>query len=83
MKIMGLDISTKTGWAIIENGRLQEHGLIPTPDFMDAIMEDYRLLKRAEHQATELASLVQSHNPDVIVIEQTNAGKFRTAQNLS
>lgn len=80
MKIIGLDCSTKTGYAVIDNGKLTEYGLIKSDDFPNEFMEDIKLLKRAEFQAMEMAALLEKINPDLIVIEQTNAGKFRTSQ---
>ena len=82
MKVLGLDISTKTGWAVIVDGTLSEYGLIRcserTPDPL--LVPDYEYLDDALDLAMKVHCLVSKHNPNYIYIEQTNAGSFRSAQ---
>lgn len=81
MKILGLDVSTKTGFAVIEDGNLISEGLIKAErvDYFDRA-EDFSILSRAQKMVDEIHSLIKQCKPDMIFIEQTNAGKFRSAQ---
>jgi Holliday junction resolvasome RuvABC endonuclease subunit len=79
LKILGLDISTKTGFALIEDGQLINYGLIkisPTGH------SDYELLDLAQALSKEIAIKVSNSNPDKIAIEQTNPGRFRVQKLL-
>jgi Holliday junction resolvasome RuvABC endonuclease subunit len=81
MKVLGLDVSTKTGFAVISGGTLIEKGLIQTPAvIMENRVEDFSTLRRAEVMAQDIMRLIVRHQPDLICIEQTNAGRFRGAQ---
>lgn len=81
MKVIGLDLSTKTGWAVIDNLELRDHGNIIVKDKNDySVVPDYAQINRANSLALELKKIIQNHNPDMIIIEQTNAGSFRTSQ---
>lgn len=81
MKILGLDISTKTGFAIIEDGKLLSYGLIK-PDKVPALgyVPDLDFVLNARNIALHLGHLIKVHNPDHVYIEQTNSGRFRTSQ---
>lgn len=84
MKTLGLDISsTKTGYAVVNDGVLALHGLIPgiRPE-VAGIAEDFVFLRRAQHMAHEIMKVVNSSRPDLILIEQTNLGNSRTDQKL-
>lgn len=83
MKVMGLDISTKTGVAILTDGVLTHYELVSIP-FDDNLsqIDDLNLLERAKDMARALDKLVFQHGPDSIYIEQTNLGNNRRDQKL-
>lgn len=83
MRILGLDMSTKTGYAVLDNGTLVDKGLItadskPTDGFLKGLVEDYTFLSDAHWISTRIAKLIGGI--DYIYIEQTNIGKNRTSQ---
>lgn len=80
MVVIGLDISTKTGFAVIKDGKLVDFGLLQTKAVSEDMAEDFLLLKRANLAMNEITSKINLYKPDRIIIEQTNAGKFRASQ---
>lgn len=90
MKILALDISSKTGWAIFDNNKLVEYGLIRVELINFNVNNDpnkqpeypYNLLKAADEMAAHLGNLIDIHNPDEIVIENTVKGRNRHTQRL-
>jgi len=83
VKVLGLDISTKTGYAVIQDGVLISHGL-KTADKVDlpGLCEDFTFVARARAMGEHVYKLLVQVQPDVIVIEQTNLGRSRTDQKL-
>lgn len=82
MKILGLDVSTKTGYAVMEDGKLIEYGLLQTEEEDLELIQDFKFLKRAESAAGKIVDIILRHKPDYIFCEQTNAGQFRDSQKL-
>lgn len=83
MKILGLDISTKTGIAIIEDGNLTHYELVTVKlASSESQIDDFNHIDRATEMANRLLDVVKKHDPDFIYIEQTNLGNNRTAQKL-
>lgn len=87
MKILGLDMSTSCGWAVLEDLVLVAKGLINVkedfnPDRMKQEVEDYQFIDKAKLVADGIAELVLTQRPDAIYIEQTNSGSFRTSQKM-
>lgn len=81
MRVLGLDISTKTGYAVLVDGVLTSYGLLTSPMVNDpSLASDFALLQRARHMRNLISNLILSEVPDMIVIEQTNQGSFRTDQ---
>jgi hypothetical protein len=88
MKCLGLDISTKAGWAVLsqkEDGSVvfERSGLLTndrTALEFGAYPKGYRLA--AENLGRQLADLVRAHRPDVVIVEETNQGKNRYTQKL-
>lgn len=63
MKILGLDLSTKSsGWAIFDNGKLQDYGCIT------AASDD--LIKRIHKIIDGLKNVLDTHEIDTIVVEE-------------
>ena len=81
MRILGLDISTKTGYAVLQDGVLISYGLMKAPHVDDpSLCSDFALLQRARDMRNSIAKMVLNTEPDKIIIEQTNQGSFRTDQ---
>lgn len=87
MKLLALDLSSSTGWAVLTSGespeciKLLTYGTIA---LSKPVIEhgDYpwRLLVAAGDVARRVMDVVKEHTPDLIVIEETNLGKSRTTQ---
>ena len=82
MKILSLDLSTKSGWALFDNGKLICYGQIKS-DYK--LTEEYphypkNYLDMAKSMAVEINKKVISSDPCEIVIEETNKGKNRYSQ---
>jgi Holliday junction resolvasome RuvABC endonuclease subunit len=81
MKIMGLDLSSKTGYAIISDGKLESFGKITTDGvFLTHEIQEYNYIYQARAIANRLLNLIKRANPDYIIIEQTNLGRSRDTQ---
>lgn len=89
MKLLGLDISTKAGWAVldsVESGppALRAYGLVEKTKAnvleYGPYPECYR--RAARDIASQLLKLIGEHRPDVVVIEETNQGDNRYTQKL-
>jgi hypothetical protein len=90
MRILSLDISSKTGFALHDNENLLEHGLIRV-EIKDFNVNDdpnkqpaypKNLKDAAREMADLLLVLIQRTNPQEIVIENTVKGKNRHTQRL-
>jgi hypothetical protein len=79
MKILGVDASTKTGFSLFHDGALIDYGLISTPIIHNPL-QDLKYYEVAEHQAESIGVLILEHDPDFIIIEQTNQGRSRDTQ---
>lgn len=78
MICLGLDLSTKPGYALIEDGvKLIKYGTMfdlqrkLEPNGLDA---DYDLMDRSLEVAREVVAFVRQHQVDLISIEQSNQG---------
>lgn len=80
MKILGLDISTKTGYAVMDDGALIDYGLLKVNAVKDEHQEDFAMLERANLVTQKIMDIILTHDPDKIVVEQTNQGSFRGSQ---
>ncbi len=80
MRILSLDISSKTGWAILEDGKLITYGRIDVP------CEDNSwplgIHTWAKNTATAVFELIQNTECEKIVIERANSSRFRSSQNF-
>jgi Holliday junction resolvasome RuvABC endonuclease subunit len=87
MKILALDISTKTGWALFseeEKGpTLSKHGHIISPA-LNTFESKYpfNYLDLAAQVAGAIFNVIDDEQPDRIVIEETNKGKQRYSQKM-
>lgn len=90
VKILALDISTKTGWALFDLSKeikLINYGLLTSKevgikydDFNDTSIE--LILKTVTNFNTLLLKTIAETKPDFIVVEQTNLGRQRIVQKL-
>jgi hypothetical protein len=92
MRILALDASTKTGWALFVDGKLTESGALPAMPVEDfnvnkdpqkAPKYPYNVVDGALRIAEGIKALVEKCDAvDVVVIENTNKGKNRHTQRL-
>ena len=80
MKVLGLDIAGKSGWALIENGKLLDKGLIEAPQITRHRLPACNLVAESEALARDLINLIHKHQPDFVYVEETNMGRSRTTQ---
>lgn len=90
MKVLGLDVSTHTGWAYFVDGKLQNFGLL------NVEVEDFNIhqgpekspkyplnvYKAAEDMALLIVDKIKELHPDKVVIENTVKGRNRGSQRL-
>lgn len=87
MRVLGLDLSTKPGFAVMDDGStLVAHG---TAFLLAATVErspawdhvlDYMFIDVACRVAQKVAAWIHDFQPDMVAIEQTNQGRSRTTQ---
>lgn len=90
MKVLSLDISTKTGWALFDVGqgiKLLDYGLLLSKE--EGIKYDkfdansiQLILKTVDNFSSLIKELIIKASPDLIVVEQTNLGRQRIVQKL-
>ena len=88
MRVLGLDLSSKTGYSILNDGKLEEYGLIKVEivnfnvnDFPNLVPEyPINLINAANEMADKIEGLVLLKKPDSIVIENTVKGRNRNTQ---
>jgi Holliday junction resolvasome RuvABC endonuclease subunit len=88
MKILGLDLSTNTGYALITDGSLDRYGTITAkidnfnvnnrPE--TAKEYPFNILNAANEMAAQVITVVLETQPDYIWIENTVRGKNRNTQ---
>jgi len=85
MKVVGLDISTKSGFAVAEidtEVRLIRSGTFFRDKDDQGVLDDYpkSMMAVVENAGEKVVSLIEEEKPDVIVIEETNLGRNRFSQ---
>jgi hypothetical protein len=89
VKLLGLDISTKAGWAVLQSAEsglpaLGAYGLVEKTKKnvleYGSYPECYR--RAAKDVADQLLAVVREHCPDVVIVEETNQGQNRYTQKL-
>lgn len=86
MRALGLDLSSSTGFAILDKDvqgkpKLLKYGLIK-PIAKDFLVEEYRYLSIAKQIGNKVRTIIDEYNPNLIYIEQSNKGKNRHSQKL-
>lgn len=85
MVILALDISTKTGYAVLSEGKLAATGVLKVKGgkhLTSVPFTAYTDVVRAENMGEQIRALVLKERPDYIYIEQTNKGRQRGTQKL-
>jgi hypothetical protein len=91
MRVLALDVSTKSGWALFEDGKLADSGSLEQISVEDfnvnsdpelSPLYPHNVVDAAEKIGRRLAFLTNEHHPNVVVIENTNRGKNRHTQRL-
>lgn len=86
MKVLALDLSSKTGWALlsrVDEGKIEliDSGLIELgKTILTFGSYPWCYVDAATQQAKNIAELVRTVAPDVVVIEETNKGRNRYSQ---
>lgn len=85
---MSLDLSTSTGFAILDSGKLTDSGLVKAPiedfnvnDFPErSSLYPYNIIDAAEEIAKQVTDIARHAKPDTVVIENTCKGRNRNSQ---
>lgn len=86
MIILGLDVSTHTGYAVLNDDERIISGTAHTADLIRTLVpeefpiEEYRFIREAVELGRWVLGMVSKYEPDFIYIEQTNRSKNRTTQ---
>lgn len=78
-RILGLDISTHVGIAVLDDGKINT---IYTEHTSPKGHGDFDYLDTAYEWSVKLGLLLNKFKPDTIAIEQTNQGQFKTQKLL-
>lgn len=80
MKVLSIDASSHTGWAIIDDGKLISYGKIDIP----CQNHDWPLGIHgwAKDISEKIFHLIDTTECDKIIIERANSSKFRDSQNV-
>jgi hypothetical protein len=83
VKVLALDVSTKTGWCVFEDGKLTRYGLIKNPKKIQEYGKyPWSYLNATEAMAQQLLILTERETPDIIVVEETNGSRARYTQKV-
>lgn len=84
MKLLTLDLSMKSGFALFENGALSDFGLLASKKKVAEFGQyPYDYVLAADWMANSIKNeLIDKFNPDIVVIEQTNSSRNRFSQKI-
>jgi hypothetical protein len=91
VRVLGLDLSTSTGWALFEGDRLANHGRLEQVHVTDFNVNAHpnesphyplNIIEAAEKLAGLVGVLLDAHLPDHVVIENTVKGRNRHTQRI-
>jgi hypothetical protein len=83
MKLLSLDISTNTGYAVYEDGKLIDSGTLWPERSLEEFKKDpypFDYLKFCAYVANNILKKFESVRPDVVVIEETTASQNNLSQ---
>lgn len=72
MKILSLDLSTNTGWAIIEHPKLIGYGRIEVKSDSFKEVYPFNYVLCAKKIAEIISKIIDQYKPDQVIIEETN-----------
>lgn len=75
MRILALDLSSKTGWALLEDQTVLCFGSVTAPKPAAKLRSPYDIVNQALRMGALVRALVNDHKPECIVTEQTNQAK--------
>lgn len=82
--VIGLDLSTKTGYSVFKDGILTEWGLVSIPEEnkekFKTLPYPYNYIRSTEYLVNGIMEVLNKHNPSEIVIEETCASRNVYAQ---
>jgi hypothetical protein len=94
MRVLSLDASTKTGWALFVDGKLADSGALTPVKVADFNVNDHETQKKPAYPynivdaALTIAREIREFltrvavRPDIVVVENTNKGKNRHTQRV-
>lgn len=84
MKLLALDLSTKSGYALFEDGVLTGFGVLTAKKKVAEFGKyPFNYVIAADWMANKINDeLISKINPDVVVIEQTNSARNRFSQKI-
>jgi hypothetical protein len=92
MRVLALDASTKTGWALFVDGQLAESGALTPVKVVNFNVNDketqhkpeypYNIVTAAETVTKAVSALMFTTKPDIVIVENTNKGKNRHTQRV-
>jgi hypothetical protein len=90
LRLLGLDISSKTGWAILDDKKLVDYGLLKVehdifkfkPDPTKSPEYPKNVMDLAFNMSRMIWDVILKTQPDLIVIEHLVKGRNRTSQRL-
>jgi hypothetical protein len=82
LRLLCLDLSTNSGWALLVDEKLVEFGNIRHKVVGDETSPEYpqNFIYMSEKIGVDIQLLYHKHNPDFVIIEETNKGKNRYSQ---
>lgn len=80
-KVLALDLSTSTGWALLEGEELLAYGALDAPSTNKGSYP-WNYLNVAKQLALSVKAVVDQHKPNLVVIEELNAARQRHSQKL-
>ena len=86
MRVLALDLSSSTGFAVFEGEMnkeptLKEHGLVVAPKTVKEYGPyPWSIYRATWEQSTHIVEIFNQYRPDVVVIEETNLGRNRYSQ---
>lgn len=80
MRVLGLDISSHCGWAVLEDKKLLEYGTLQIPS--ENQDWPYGIHAWSKSIADQAFQLILDKKCDKIVVERANSSRWRNSQNV-
>lgn len=82
-RVLALDLSSRTGWALYDDGKLTKFGVIESDGnalTSSGVRYPWSLLTNILQMRENIRLLLEETHPNCVVIEETNLGKQRYSQ---